>query len=352
GSGYTLWAQRCYWSGQQSNVSGNVSTTPVLSSQPNPIGWGRSISYDPTYLKGFKPGMIAELPSADSHHNTTMRLTANAGTNDALAGWTEELKAAIDQGLHTGDWSKASEVVAALHRELQDARVPDVDFALVNTYANDLAVAAFIRKMLALVLMENDLVGNNTSVALTKLAAFTQSNSDNAAEFLANAGVIHLYRHNDLAAAQNVLAQLQVMAQNGDAIAAELVEAFNVILPRYQRQQAIISQRGGLEKPMVPSLTTPTLPKVPALAQNYPNPFNPETTIRFHLLERQQVRLVIYDLAGQRVRTLVDGELAAGEHIISWDGRDQQGRSAASGVYFYELQVGNKVERRKMTLIR
>ncbi len=296
--------------------------------------------------------MIAELPPADRHHNTTMRLTGNAGTNGTLAGWTEELKAAIEQGLNTGDWSQASEMVAALHRELQEARVPDVDFALVDAYANDARVAAFIRKMLALVLMENDLVAGKTVDALTKLAAFKQSNSENAAEFLANAGVIHLYRLNDLAATQTILSQLQTMAKNGDAVAAELVEAFAVILPRYQRQQAMISQRGGLDKPTVASLETPTLPKVSALAQNYPNPFNPATTIRFHLSERQRIRLVIFDITGQRVRTLLEGEIAAGEQTISWDGRDQRGNAAASGVYFYELAMPDKVERRKMMLVR
>jgi hypothetical protein len=90
----------------------------------------------------------SEHPQRDKNScNTTMSLTANAGTNGAPAGWTEELKAAIEQGLTTGDWSKASEVVAALHRELQEARVPDVDFALVNTYADDHAVASFIRSI-------------------------------------------------------------------------------------------------------------------------------------------------------------------------------------------------------------
>jgi hypothetical protein len=151
------------------------------------------------------------------------------------------------------------------------------------------------------------------------------------------------------------------MAKNGDAIAAELVEAFDVILPRYQRQQTIISQRSSLEKPLVASLETTALPKTSSLAQNYPNPFlsgaksraagNPATTIHFYLDERQKVRLAIFDLAGHRVRTLVESELAAGEQALSWDGRDEQGSSIASGVYFYELLVGNKVERRKMTLV-
>jgi parallel beta-helix repeat protein len=354
GAGYQLWAQSCYWSGQEGQVSGTVFTSPVLSSQPSPVGWGRSTNDDPTLRIGTPPAIIATLIPEDIQYSIAAStiMAKTAATTAATINWTTDLRAAIALGLSTGDWSPAEELIAALHRELQEARVPNVDFALVNTYANDLAVAAFIRKMLALVLMENDLVAGKISDALTKLAAFTQNNFDNAAELLANAGVIHLYRRNDLTAAQNVLVQLQTMAKNGDAIAAELVEAFDVILPRYQRQQEIISQRGGLEKPMVASSQALTPPTTPALAQNYPNPFNPETTIRFHLHERQQVRLVIYDLAGHRVRILVDNDLAAGEQTLSWDGRDEQGRSIASGVYFYELVTGSQIERKKMTLIR
>ena len=285
-------------------------------------------------------------------------LSSNAAAAEIMT-WTTDLQAAIDAGRKTGDWSAASELITALHVELQNARVPNVDFALINTYANDLTVEAFIRKMLALLLMENDLAVNKTSDALSKLATFTQSNAANAAELIANAGIIYLYRLNDLAAAQSILSQLQTMVKNGDATATELVEAFDIILPRYQRQQTLISQRGGLEKPMVASLQTPTPPANAALAQNYPNPFsasgtfgNPETVIRFHLSERQQVRLVIYDLSGKRVRTLVEGELPAGEQTVSWDGRRQNGQTVASGVYFYELVVGNNTEKRKMTLIR
>jgi hypothetical protein len=232
---------------------------------------------------------------------------------------------------------------------LQEARVPNVDFALVNTYANDLAVAAFIRKMLALALMENDLVANNITAALTKLAALVLNNPANAAELLANAGLIHLYRRNDPAAAQNVLAQLQTLAQTGDANAAEHVNSFGRILQDYQNHLA--TNTAGLAKAITAPPAAFTPPTTPALTQNYPNPFNPATTIRFYLNERRKVRLIIFDLAGHRVRTLVESELAAGEQALSWDGRDEQGRSIASGVYFYELLVGNKVERRKMTLV-
>jgi len=95
-----------------------------------------------------------------------------------------------------------------------------------------------------------------------------------------------------------------------------------------------------------------------ALSQNAPNPFNPQTTIRFELPEAAHARLAIYTTAGQLVRTLVDGEVAAGPHEVAWDGRDASGREASSGVYVYRLEhvpmsthVGAALVRR-MTLVR
>jgi M6 family metalloprotease-like protein len=348
-AGYLVRAERCYWSGQQSDVFGNVDVSPYLTSAPSPVGWGKSDAYDPTYLKPSKSGTTTELPTAETNHNLMTSVVA-ARTNASPLNWSEDLKAAIDEGLTTGDWSRASELITGLHRELQDARLPNVDFTLVADYANNPKVISFVRKMLALVLMEKELVENRIATALAKLVAFGQNNVEHKAELLANAGLIHLYRQNDLAAAQTVLAQLQTMAQNGDASAVEHVKVFGRIIENYHRHRSESSTELG--KPIATPPQTPTPPTTPALAQNYPNPFNPTTVIRFHLDERQKVRLVIYDLAGHRVRTLVEGELPAGEQAISWDGRDQQGRSTASGVYFYELVTGNKIERRKMTLLR
>jgi len=76
-----------------------------------------------------------------------------------------------------------------------------------------------------------------------------------------------------------------------------------------------------------------------ALRQNQPNPFNPETNIPFDLPEAAHVRLELYDMSGRRVRVLVEGERPAGSHLLRWDGRDQAGQPANSGVYLFRLQA-------------
>ena len=89
-----------------------------------------------------------------------------------------------------------------------------------------------------------------------------------------------------------------------------------------------------------------------SLAQNYPNPFNPSTTIAFALPNPAQVSLAVYDLAGRRVRTLVDETLPAAAHTVVWDGRGNMGRRVASGAYYYRLVVDGEMLTRKMTLVK
>ncbi|MDZ7797579.1 MAG: FlgD immunoglobulin-like domain containing protein [Candidatus Marinimicrobia bacterium] len=90
-----------------------------------------------------------------------------------------------------------------------------------------------------------------------------------------------------------------------------------------------------------------------ALHQNYPNPFNPTTTINFDLPEASDVKLVIYDIAGRKIRTLVNGNnIDAGYKKIVWNGRDDYGNGVATGMYIYRLQAGEFVEVKKMTFLK
>ena len=89
------------------------------------------------------------------------------------------------------------------------------------------------------------------------------------------------------------------------------------------------------------------------LSQNYPNPFNPSTTIEFSIAKRSNVKLVIYDITGRVVRTLIDGqEYEPGLYKVQWNGKNDYGEYVASGVYIYRLQAGSFTATRKMVLAR
>ncbi len=90
-----------------------------------------------------------------------------------------------------------------------------------------------------------------------------------------------------------------------------------------------------------------------ALHPNHPNPFNPRTTITFELPSESPADLVIFDLSGRLVKTLINGRvLGSGEHEAVWDGRDDGGRQAAAGVYLFRLVAGSHRETRRMSLVK
>ena len=96
----------------------------------------------------------------------------------------------------------------------------------------------------------------------------------------------------------------------------------------------------------------PSLPSVCQLLDNYPNPFNMETIISYVLSGEAEVQLRIYNVLGERVRTLVDERQAPGPKKVSWDGKDDEGNDVTSGVYFYKLKADASVHSKKMLLLK
>ena len=96
----------------------------------------------------------------------------------------------------------------------------------------------------------------------------------------------------------------------------------------------------------------PLIPIANALYQNSPNPFNPETKISFDLKENNQVSLEIYNMRGQKVKQLVSDQLAAGQHSIVWNGKDDNNKTVSSGIYFYKITTADFQATRKMLLMK
>ena len=86
--------------------------------------------------------------------------------------------------------------------------------------------------------------------------------------------------------------------------------------------------------------------------RNYPNPFNSHNTFRYNLEQAGRVRLVIYDLTGRRIKTLVDRDQSAGEYVVYWDGTDQTGNRVGNGIYFSQFHIAGETMVRKLTLLR
>jgi len=112
--------------------------------------------------------------------------------------------------------------------------------------------------------------------------------------------------------------------------------------------------KGGpvIPEGLVTSNVTGKTPNAFVLEQNHPNPFNPVTQIRFALPSDGTAELRVYNIAGQEIRTLASRNFSAGEHSVSWDGKDNLGNPVSSGVYFYQLRSTNFTQMKKMVLLR
>jgi len=94
-------------------------------------------------------------------------------------------------------------------------------------------------------------------------------------------------------------------------------------------------------------------PNLTSLLGNFPNPFNPYTSIRYQVSGiRSHVQINIYNIRGQHIRTLVNDYHEPGEHIVAWNGRDDNGRELSSGIYFYRMVANDFEETQKMLLMK
>jgi serine protease AprX len=115
--------------------------------------------------------------------------------------------------------------------------------------------------------------------------------------------------------------------------------------------QAAVDAANAAYDPLAP--VTPETPiKLVRLAQNTPNPFNPVTEIKFTVPRDGHVDLAVYDLSGRRIRTLISETVAAGERTALWDGRNDAGQQAPSGMYFYKYITDGQALSKKMTLVK
>ena len=138
---------------------------------------------------------------------------------------------------------------------------------------------------------------------------------------------------------------------SGEPAAAVRLRVFDMSdLQRGAVAQATTNPAGYFALPLS-ALSGRALPAGFTLGPNYPNPFNPSTIIPYQLAASSAVRLEVFNLLGQRVTTLVEGERPAGFHTATWHATDAAGRAVGAGVYIYRLAVGAASQTGRMVLL-
>jgi hypothetical protein len=97
---------------------------------------------------------------------------------------------------------------------------------------------------------------------------------------------------------------------------------------------------------------TDVFPRKFQLAQNYPNPFNPITTLRYDLPENGLVTIIIYDMLGKQVKTLINQTQDAGSRSVFWNATNDYGKPVSAGIYLYQIQAGEYISTKKMVLLK
>ena len=100
------------------------------------------------------------------------------------------------------------------------------------------------------------------------------------------------------------------------------------------------------------SLSQDIIPTKHLLHQNFPNPFNPSTNISFDLPNSSNVTLTVYDLIGNKIRTLKNGVMESGKYMNAWDGKNSSGETVSSGIYIYQLKSNSLTSTKRMILMK
>jgi hypothetical protein len=125
-----------------------------------------------------------------------------------------------------------------------------------------------------------------------------------------------------------------------------------VITGSYSYRLKQIDYNGTFSYSDVVGVEVDFTPSEYALSQNYPNPFNPSTTIMYQVPKAGNVSMIVYDMLGQEVKTLVNNEVAPGAYQVHWDGLNNSGVSMSSGTYIYRMTAGDFVESKEMILVK
>ncbi|MCK4655112.1 MAG: T9SS type A sorting domain-containing protein, partial [Candidatus Cloacimonetes bacterium] len=292
--------------------------------------WGNFFpnSSDPGFTDRFFPGdntfIFIELP-----HDP--RAAYDTAQSKIIAGNYEDAK--IDLKNLISDYPDEDYFVScSLQWLLFLEKFTGNDYVELRNYVEELSLTEFQEQVMYNIISQTYAQEQNYTEALTRFESII--NDPPSAEELIFATIDEGYYY--------LKAQEQNQTDRG--------LSFCSVQPKDFTEFMIMLTDLELELNDILSLENPTLVKL--TSNNYPNPFNPETTISFDLPQDSKVKITIYNIKGQKIKTLLAGNLAKGTHSVVWNGKDSNNKAVSSGIYFYKLSTGKEKAMKKMLLLK
>jgi len=202
-------------------------------------------------------------------------------------------------------------------------------------------------------------LGNTRGVVRPDEIRVVEVNADNRLDialFFPTQGAIDLLNAQDAGSGDTEVLGGKAFDPKAELVGIHLVTKSGVdylVSDIFALGAAVAMPRYGMDEPPAPMVQPDvTLTRETGLRSIHPNPFNPQTTVAFSLSNAELVRIVIYDVRGALVRRLADQTMSAGDHNIVWDGVDDAGRPATSGIYFVRMIAGRYTDTRKIVMLK
>jgi len=253
-----------------------------------------------------------------------------------------KMKATIEQ------YPDSDEAIKAISYLPHLAMMTNVDFMVLEQYLSekyDDTTDTVKRSTIKVAMSQISLIKNDFGMAITKYQEIINDPPDTETQLLAE--LSQAYAH-------YMYYMTQIMYSQHRGVSAAQDVSFAKRQPRslveYQEiERDIYAQMIGFDIPNPPSQT---LEKNLITSSNFPNPFNPETTISFTIPHQANVEISVYNIKGQKVKTLVNEKRETGTHHVVWNGKDNADHSVGSGIYFYRLVCDDVVSVKKMLLLK
>jgi len=337
----TLQANGNYWSGQQSDVYGNIGIGPVLPDSPScGATWSES---DPS----------AKITFNNNFQIVNVMNKVNKINKDGTKDINKLFDIGLEKGLEENDWTMLLDIVVKMNQKVLLRDYKDINFENMKKIYQHQGIPKQILLKIDFIFANKDFLEGNFFSCIDSYKDMITKYPDKKNIFLEHIISTYLYNLKDIEKAEEFITVYQNFDGNNAKLKNTMIELFekskNTVLNE-------IESKDNFNVKRLPEVKTNEVKLFKEAdiknCKNYPNPFNNETLISFSLKKGTNVSVSIYNLLGQKIKNLSSGYLKKGIHRIRWDGRNDTGVSCSSGIFICRIKTANFRKSFKLILMK